>query len=304
MVTKLKPVQHILIAAGSLFIIVNTASSQVITNKHTSAHKNLLATQDDIKKEIALVDSLILSYYQQSEENPAEDLYGDEWDSKRVDPYSGKEIELPNSLVIDCSTFSMPVNKTYITSNFGSRGRRFHYGTDLKLEVGDTVYAAFSGKVRVCNYEARGYGYYVILRHHNGFETIYGHLSDFLVTEGNEIEVGQPIALGGNTGRSTGPHLHFEVRILGKAINPVDVFDFENEVTHVDNYVFSPQKLAQERKIAEKYTQKRVSYYKVRKGDTINTIARKYGITVSRLCKLNNISSKKTLQIGQRLRCS
>ncbi|MCL1943483.1 MAG: M23 family metallopeptidase [Candidatus Azobacteroides sp.] len=179
-----------------------------------------------------------------------------------------------------------------------------HYGTDLKLEVGDSIYAAFSGKVRICNYESNGYGNYVVIRHNNGFETVYGHLSGFLVAEGDNVKAGQPIALGGNTGRSTGPHLHFEIRVKGQPINPVEVFDFANEVTHTDTYVFNSKNVERARIKAEKYTKKQIGYYTVKNGDTLNKIARKHGLSLAQLCKLNNISPTKGVKNGQRLRTS
>jgi murein DD-endopeptidase MepM/ murein hydrolase activator NlpD len=249
----------------------------------------------------------MLSYSIKNEANavtPAAHVYGDDWSTERVNPYRNTDVKLPDSLVIDCSQYCVPVPGSYITSNFGPRGRRMHYGTDLKVQVGDTIYAAFSGKIRMCNYERKGYGYYVVMRHHNGFETVYGHLSDFLVTEGQNVKVGQPIALGGNTGRSTGPHLHFEVRVKGQPINPTEIFDFKNEVTHMDTYVFKGRKIEQDRAKAEKYTKGKVKYYTVRKGDTLSKIARKHGLSLSQLCKINNISAKKGVRAGQRLRCS
>lgn len=272
---------------------------------HSTAHKNLLASQGDIKKEINMVDSLLMLYSLEREEDmemPASDLYGEDWNNERVNPYKNMNVELPDSLVVDCSEFCAPVMNTYITSEYGWRKRRMHYGTDLKLQVGDTIYAAFSGKVRMCNYERKGYGYYVVLRHHNGFETVYGHLSNFLVSEGEDVRVGQPIALGGNTGRSTGPHLHFEVRVKGMPINPTEVFDFKNEVTHRDTYVFNGSRVAADRAKAEKYTKGRVPYYTVKKGDSLSKIAKKHGLSLAQLCKINNISAKKGVKAGQRLR--
>lgn len=89
-----------------------------------------------------------------------------------------------------------------------------HNGLDIKVYIGDTIRAAFSGKVRMVKYERRGYGKYVVIRHENGLETVYGHLSKQIVDENQYVEAGEPIGLGGNTGRSTGSHLHFE-RVLG-----------------------------------------------------------------------------------------
>ena len=116
----------------------------------------------------------------------------------------------------------------YVTSPYGYRRRfrRMHKGIDLKVQTGDTVYAAFNGKVRLTKYERRGYGYYVVIRHENELETVYGHLSKFLVEPDQYVKAGDPIALGGNTGRSFGSHLHFETRFMGYAINPSAIFDF------------------------------------------------------------------------------
>ena len=128
----------------------------------------------------------------------------------------------------------------YLTSQYGYRRRfrRMHKGVDLKVQIGDTIRAAFDGKVRLTNFERRGYGYYVIVRHENGLETVYGHLSGFLVKPDQYVKAGDPIALGGNTGRSTGPHLHFETRFMGYPINPMAIFDFANQTVHTDTYTF------------------------------------------------------------------
>ena len=128
-----------------------------------------------------------------------------------------------------------------VTSNYGYRPKfgRMHKGVDLRLKSNDTVVAAFDGKVRVVNYEGKGYGNYVIIRHPNGLETVYGHLNKHLVKENQVVKAGEPIGLGGSTGRSTGPHLHFETRFMGYAINPAAIFDFANHCTHTDQYTFS-----------------------------------------------------------------
>ena len=114
----------------------------------------------------------------------------------------------------------------------------------------DTVRAAFDGKVRLTRFERGGYGFYVIVRHENGLETVYGHLSRFLVQPDQFVKAGTPIALSGNTGRSTGPHLHFETRFMGVAINPEAIFDFENRVTHTDVFTFNKNKYTESRNYA------------------------------------------------------
>ena len=121
---------------------------------------------------------------------------------------------------------------------------------------------AFDGKIRLTKFERRGYGYYVVVRHTNGMETVYGHLSKFLVKPNQIVKAGDPIALGGNTGRSTGPHLHFETRYLGLAINPTELIDFENGVTIKDTYSFNKQQVEKSnvRKTAKKrYASRRKS---------------------------------------------
>ena len=137
--------------------------------------------------ELLLEDELDI----EEEMYPADDLYG-HWDSERVNPYS--TVVLPDSFAIDVSTY-VPPTEGYVTSPYGPRRRRFHYGIDLKVQVGDTIRAAFDGKVRVQEYQRRGYGYYLVIRHNNGLETIYGHLSDFLVESDQAVKAGQPIAL-------------------------------------------------------------------------------------------------------------
>ena len=132
----------------------------------------------------------------------------------------------------------MPTTSRVITSNFGSRWGRQHKGLDIKVYIGDTIRAAFSGKVRIVRYEGGGYGKYIVIRHNNGLETFYGHLSKQLVDENQEVRAGDVIGLGGNTGRSTGSHLHFETRLCGVALNPALMFDFREQDVTGDYYAF------------------------------------------------------------------
>lgn len=155
---------------------------------------------------------------------PASDLY-DTWSNSRVH-FSGV---LPDEYRIDLRGFHMPTPSRVVTSNFGCRWGRAHQGLDIKVYIGDTIRAAWSGKVRVVKYDARGYGKYVVIRHPNGLETYYGHMSKQLVSANEYVKAGQPIGLGGNTGRSTGSHLHFETRLCGHALNPALFFDFPNQ---------------------------------------------------------------------------
>jgi murein DD-endopeptidase MepM/ murein hydrolase activator NlpD len=233
---------------------------------------------------------------------PADELYGGEWDSCWVNPFRSKNITIPDSCQIDCSAFVLPIdNELQVTSKYGPRGRRMHRGIDLNVYVGDTIRAAFDGKVRIKSFERRGYGNYLVIRHPNGLETIYGHLSKHLVSENEIVRAGQPIALGGNTGRSSGSHLHFETRFLGQAIDPSAIIDFENGVPLRDYYVFHKEK----NKPGNIYisTSERIVYHRVRQGETLSIIARRYRTTVSELCRLNGIKSNSPLRIGQSIRC-
>lgn len=125
------------------------------------------------------------------------------------------------------STFSFqdslhsPLSNTlHITSDYGNRDGRKHFGVDFRLTTGDPVYSIFCGKVRVAKFDA-DYGYVVVVRNYNMSESVYAHLSKILVEIGQEVRVGETIGQGGNTGRSTGAHLHFELRYKGFPINPI-----------------------------------------------------------------------------------
>lgn len=237
---------------------------------------------------------------------PAEELYGSNWNTRWVDPFQGEEkIEFPDSCVIDCSSFVFPIDSMIrVTSKYGPRRRRMHKGIDLKVYKGDTIRAAFDGKVRIRNYERRGYGYYIVIRHPNGLETIYGHLSKQLVKVNDIVHAGDPIGLGGNTGRSTGSHLHFETRFLGQAINPAEIIDFENCVPIQDSYVFHNIKINGRKSNIYTSSADQLVYHRVKSGDTLGKIARIYGTTVGELCRLNGIRPTTVLRIGQSLRCS
>lgn len=270
----------------------------------------LMADRVGFKKDMALKELAAINERAELEakENlmfPADELYGGEWTNDWVDPFRGKKIEFPDSCVIDCSTFALPMDSmTRVTSKYGPRRRRMHKGIDLKVQIGDTIRAAFDGKVRIKNFERRGYGYYLVIRHPNGLETVYGHLSKFLVGINDIVRAGEPIALGGNTGRSTGSHLHFETRFLGQAINPAEIIDFENSIPHQDQYVFRNVKINGRKSNIYTSSTDQMVYHRVKSGDTLGKIARMYGTTVDELCRLNGLKSTSMLRIGQSIRCS
>jgi murein DD-endopeptidase MepM/ murein hydrolase activator NlpD len=263
---------------------------------------NLVADVVKMDIEHTIVDSLLMLIGLKAEDEmlPADELYDGKWNDAYVNAYAS--VEVPDTYTIDVSEFVMPFEGR-TTSHFGKRRRRFHYGTDIKLQIGDTVRAAFDGKVRIERYEKRGYGNFIVLRHSNGLETVYGHLSEFLVEPNETVKAGQAIALGGSTGRSSGPHLHFEFRFLGRAINPEEIIDFEQFCTKDESYVYEKGK---SEKAYSKYTKgnKKIKYYRVKKGDTLSSIAKKTGLSVDQLCKLNKLKSTTQVKAGKAIRLS
>ena len=314
----------IIAAAISLLTLGATAQEYKLPDRHAIQHGSLLANQGNAGISVENSTKYLEEIFNEEEE-PEFDIYTEGWDSKLVNCYAG--VDVPQTATIDVSKFSIP-HPGYITSPYGyrKRFRRMHKGVDLKVNIGDTIRAAFDGRVRITNFERKGYGYYVVLRHTNDLETVYGHLSAFLVEPDTYVKAGDPIALGGNTGHSTGPHLHFETRYMGYAINPCAIFDFANQTTHTDTFTFDKNTYQNARnyspsansEYAKMYLKEHptkpyvrtsssksssgASVYRVRKGDSLSKIASRNGTTVAKLCKLNGIKTTTKLQIGQRLK--
>ena len=297
------------VVSAICFTQTGEAQNLQSVSDYNKTHARLLAYQSKVQDQIKLQETEDFANQWVEEEEPEMDIYTEGWDSKLVNPYN--QANVPDTKVIDVTKFCIPCPGR-VTSPYGYRPRfrRMHKGIDLKLQTGDTVYAAFSGRVRLTNYERRGYGYYIILRHENELETVYGHLSKFLVTDGEDVKVGQPIALGGNTGRSFGAHLHFETRYMGYAINPAAIFDFENKTTHTDTYTFDKRTFKKSRdyspssryKASKNNNYKGKSTYRIRKGDSLGKIAAKHGTTVTKLCRLNGLKKNSTLTVGKVIR--
>lgn len=287
-----------------------SAQKTTTKNPHSNAHKDLIAKQTNVKDQIKLIDDDTFIDFGFDNIEPEPDIYTEGWNSRSVNPF--KPSDVPQTAVIDVTNYAMP-HYGKMTSPYGWRKRfgRMHKGVDINIKVNDTIYAAFDGKVRLTNYEARGYGNYVILRHTNDLETVYGHLNKFLVKKDQYVKAGDPIALGGNTGRSTGPHLHFETRYMGYAINPSAIFDFANHTTHTDTYTFDKNTyqnarnyapLKEETKNTYKAANKERKSYVVKKGETLSKIAKKNGISLTTLCRLNGIKKTDKVKVGQKLR--
>ena len=247
-------------------------------------------------------------------------VFDNHWDTSATQAYAGVDINsfpdaTPIQLVDSLRSYHYPYIGR-ITSRYGPRRGRAHHGMDISLKVGDPIYAVFDGKVRLSK-AAGNYGNLVIIRHNNGLETYYAHLSERSVQPGEWVVAGQQIGLGGNTGRSTGPHLHFEVRYRGQSFDPERIIDFKTgelrreelllKRRHFSIYAKFEQDFDEEVEIekieeAERKAAQAIQYHTVRSGDTLGALARKYGTTVTRICQLNNIKSTSILRIGQRLR--
>lgn len=201
-----------------------SATAQDLIAKQAPADKKL--------KELQLINFASSPLVSADLENPAANIYTN-W-SRTI---SDAEGAVPANYRVDLRGFHMPTSSRQQTSPYGRRWGKIHAGLDIKVYLGDTIRAAFDGKVRIVKYNARGYGYYVVIRHPNGLETLYGHLSKQLVAEDQIVRAGDIIGLGGNTGRSFGSHLHFETRLLGQPIDPALMFDFANQDIVTDYYV-------------------------------------------------------------------
>ncbi len=271
-----------------------------------------MAKQSTGKDNIKMGDNSFIQLMDEQEPEP--DIYTEGWNSRSVNPF--KESQVPDREVLNVRGYHTP-HPGRVSSPYGYRARfgRMHKGVDISLKLNDTIYAAYDGKVRLTNYEPKGYGNYIILRHPNKLETVYGHLNKILVKPNQVVKAGQPIGLGGSTGRSTGPHLHFETRFMGYAINPAAIINFSNGTVHTDTYTFSKQTYQQPRNFTPNDNKKKVEQsqnryqaatttetYTVKRGDSVGSIARAYGISTTTLRRLNNMSSTERITIGQVLK--
>lgn len=224
------------------------------------------------------------------------------WDSKKINIYNFNPKDFKDTVQIKLydpffgSNWTSPLKETKINSEFGFRRFRWHHGIDLKLSTGDPVFNAFDGIVRMRSYDRNGYGYYVLVRHRNGLETLYGHLSKISVEVGQEVRAGDVLGLGGSTGRSTGPHLHFEIRYQGLSINPTEIFDFNYGRLKGDVYTITSSSFDHVIQAQE------AVYHRVRSGQNLGVIARQYGVSINQITRLNGISTRSILKVGQRLR--
>ena len=228
--------------------------------------------------------------------------YFSNWDTKKVNIYNFDIKEFKDSLVVKLydeqlgQYWKLPLTDVLVNSRFGPRWGRMHGGVDLDLNTGDAVYTAFDGIIRVKGYDRYGYGYYYVVRHKNGLETLYGHLSKHIMEVGDEILAGDLLGKGGSTGRSTGPHLHYELRYKGLVFDPEIVYDFEKSLLTKKELLINKALFGHIAKASA------AAYHRVKRGENLGSIARRYGVSVSTITRLNGISSRSILRIGQSLR--
>ena len=244
------------------------------------------------------------------------------WDTRDLFPYSEADMSaMPSSVVIDLVDSTKSYHYPFFTgakphSKYGPRRGRRHQGVDLPLKVGDPVYATFCGRVRISTYNNGGYGNLVVIRHDNGLETYYGHLSERLVQPNQWVEAGQIIGLGGSTGRSTGPHLHFETRYYGQAFDPERLIDFKTGMLCRETFLLKKSFFSINSNAGQDFDDEldlekidrgevlpsEIRYHRIRSGETLSSIARKYGTTINTICRLNNIKSTSVIRSGTSIR--
>lgn len=232
------------------------------------------------------------------------------WDTRNINPYRMDGRQLKDTVDVTLydpklnRNYKMPLEKTPITSRFGHRGYRWHYGTDIDLDTGDTIFAAFDGVVRINKWDGSGYGNYIVVRHYNGLETLYGHMSKAIAQPGQFVKAGEMIGLGGSTGRSSGPHLHYEVRYQGNPLDPEHIYDFPDYLLKGQNFQITSAlfNYYNKSKSSSSSGGRRTYYHTIRKGDTLSGIAKRYGVTASQIARLNGMSTRSTLRVGKRLR--
>ncbi len=346
-----------LLAVSSAGSFAQKSKSTAVTPKLEDLPRlpmDTLPTRDEQVKVIIYTNNT-WSYYRPEARAALQEpkVFREHWDTTQVFAYRSLELsDLPQvtelSLIRSLDEFHYPL-KGKVFSPYGPRGRRNHNGVDLPLKVGEPIYATFEGKIRYAKYNTGGFGNLVIIRHPNGLETWYAHLVKLNVKVNDHVKPGQVIGFGGSTGRSRGPHLHFEVRYCDQTFDPQRLIDFESGLLKYQTFALERsffnihsrasdqldedddagtiatllaestegedasedilEKLAKAQEQSNKpainksgASSSGAVYHTVRKGDNLGAIARKYGVSIDQICKLNSISRNTILQLNRRLR--
>ena len=301
---------------GTVIVNADYANQPVLSiNKSDVSAVDTLDTADEFVK-ILLYGDRTWRYIKVGGDKQKPEVFDTHWETTSVNPYQKPVDQLADAwsiwLVDSLNQFHCPYKGSiWPGGKYGPRKSRRHQGVDLPLAVGASIYATFPGKVRVSRYSESGYGHYIVIRHENGLETFYAHLSERRVAVGDWVNAGQIIGLGGSTGRSTGPHLHYEVRYQGFSFDPEWIIDFKTGelrqrlfilkkkyfgVNHAD-----PQNFEDETP-EEKKAEGTAVYHVIASGDTLYALAVKNKTSVAAICRLNNITENTVLQLGQKLR--
>ena len=312
---------------GTVIVNADYANQPVASiNKSDVSAVDTLDTADEFVK-ILLYGDRTWRYIKVGGDKQKPEVYNTHWETTSVNPYQKPVEKLPDAwsiwLVDSLSQFHCPYKGSiWPGGKYGPRKNRRHQGVDLPLTVGTPIYATFPGKVRVSRYSESGYGHYVVIRHENGLETFYAHLSEKNVAVGDWVNAGQVIGLGGSTGRSTGPHLHYEVRYQGFSFDPEWIIDFKKGtlrqrlfvlkkkyfgVNHADPQNFEDEVPEEKKNEAAKPATTPTSssgavYHVIVSGDTLYALAVRNNTSVASICRLNNITENTVLQLGQKLR--
>jgi LysM repeat protein len=229
-----------------------------------------------------------------SQEEDSTGLFSVQWINDQIFAYRIKPDSIRDTVIMLTSAerlFTLPV--------YGKLFRGFtysHKGLDIKLNKGDSIKAAFDGVVRYAKYNRGGFGNLVIIRHYNGLETYYGHLSKINVRVNEVVKSGDQFALGGSTGRSRGPHLHFEVRYKDIPLDPLRMIDFDNRKLFANTFPVTKRVFYPNDHVAN------AQIVKIKSGDTIGKLARKYHTSVKEICAMNKIKPTTTLRVGRSIR--
>lgn len=312
---------------GTVIVNADYANQPVASiNKSDVSAVDTLDTADEFVK-ILLYGDRTWRYIKVGGDKQKPEVFNTHWETTSVNPYQKPVEKLPDAwsiwLVDSLSQFHCPYKGSiWPGGKYGPRKNRRHQGVDLPLTVGTPIYATFPGKVRVSRYSESGYGHYVVIRHENGLETFYAHLSEKNVAVGDWVNAGQVIGLGGSTGRSTGPHLHYEVRYQGFSFDPEWIIDFKKGtlrqrlfilkkkyfgVNHADPQNFEDEVPEEKKNEAAKPATTPTSssgavYHVIVSGDTLYALAVRNNTSVASICRLNNITENTVLQLGQKLR--
>ncbi len=298
-------IKNLILTLALLIVSLMYTQAQKVETENELNSNGEITNPDTINPAVFSAGNLII---------PSQSIYGNTWDTLYIRLNRHKKVTINDSIILslltaDNSKFYMPV-PGMVLSEFGWRHGRVHAGIDLRLAKGDSVHSSFDGVVRMSRYFS-GYGNIVVVRHYNGLETCYAHLSKRIAKVNQEVKAGEVLGLGGHTGRATCDHLHFEVRYLEEPMNPRLVVDFQNQKISNDSLIVSNDSFFHRKTTTSKHKttspsdfkmDKNGDFYTIKQGDTLYSIAKRNHTTVASLCNNNNISEHSILHLGQKIK--